>query len=487
MATCNIEVLDYKNIKLHGLTPETRRKCVQRLKFVDPKARYMPAVRLGRWDGAVSFCTIGGNTYLNFLPVLWPIIENDGYDFNLIDRRPDADFTLEQIDVNFFADKKWPEGHHFAGETIVLRQHQVDAVNALVAQDNALLESATSSGKTLICAALSKLAEKHGRTLVIVPNRDLVDQTYDDYVNLGLDVGKVYGGQKDLTNQHIILTWQSLHSINKKKNDLQLSADELALLMHNVVLTIQDEVHLATSKVLFYINSELFKDIPLCYGLTGTIPKEEHLRETLRANFGEVCHKIPAKQLQELGILSQCEVEINHLQLDKRKYSSYHDEKKAVNTNPAILQMVANDVIAMSSKENGNTLVLVENIETGKLLEELIPDSIFLSGTVKSSDRKKEYKSVNNENNKVIIATYGIASTGISIARLFNLVLFNAGKSFTRTIQSIGRGLRTAVDKDFVFIKDYAMNSTYSSKHLNERKGYYKESEYPFTIIKRIV
>jgi type I site-specific restriction endonuclease len=108
-----------------------------------------------------------------------------------------------------------------------------------------------------------------------------------------------------------------------------------------------------------------------------------------------------------------------------------------------------------------------------------------LYGNVKSKDRIKEYKEVNNEDNKVIIATYGIASTGISINRLFNLVLVNAGKSFTRTIQSIGRGLRIAKDKDFVNIFDYAMNTKYSTRHLSERKTYYKESEYPFEIIKR--
>jgi superfamily II DNA or RNA helicase len=47
----------------------------------------------------------------------------------------------------------------------------------------------------------------------------------------------------------------------------------------------------------------------------------------------------------------------------------------------------------------------------------------------------------------IVIASSGIASTGISIDRVFCLCLVDAGKSFIKAIQSIGRGLRLAEDK----------------------------------------
>jgi superfamily II DNA or RNA helicase len=485
--TCIIEIQDYKNMRLKNLSPTTRRKCVERLKFKDPKARYMPSVKLGRWDGSFSYCSVGGQTYINFLPILFPILETDGYDFEVIDKRALDHLYFPEINKDLFSDKVWPDVHRLAGQKVELMDHQVKAVNSLLQTMSGSIEAATSAGKSLMCAALAKMAETYGRTITVVPNRDLVDQTYADFIMLGLDAGKLYYGQKDLTNRHIICTWQSLNNIVKgKKNEIILSAEELDTLMEDVVMTVQDELHLATSQVLFYINSQLFKDIPLCYGMTGTIPKEEHLREALRANFGEIVYRIPAKELQDLNILAKCHVEINQLQFDEKpKFRDYADEKKYVNSNNKVIDIIAKDVIKMSQMEKGNTLVLVENIDTGKLLQEQIPNSVFLYGSVKSKDRQKEYKEINDEDNKVIIATYGIASTGISINRLFNLVLFNAGKSFTRTIQSIGRGLRIAKDKDFVNIVDYSINTKYSSKHLSERKSYYKESEYPFEIIKR--
>ena len=480
---CLIEIFDYKNIRLHGLTPETRRKCVNRLKFKDPKARYTPAVRLGRWDGTVSFCTVGGATYLNFLPVLLEIVMKEGYDIDIKDHRPDINLKFQPIDNQIFSNVVWPSGK-FAGQNIILHDHQVEAVNALLKHDSATIVAATSAGKSFVNAALCLQAQQYGRTVTIVPNRDLVDQTYDDFKMLGLDVGKIYHGQRDLDNTHIITTWQSLHSINNKSKD-QLTNDEIERLCKDVIMTIQDEVHLAASKVMFDINARVFKDVPLSYGLTGTIPKEDHLRESIRANFGEVVYTIPAHELQEKGILAKCEVELHQVELEKTVYSDYHAEKKAINTNTKVLQMLANDVIGLTSGDKSNTLILVENLDTGELLEKLIPNSIFLNGSVKSSERKKEYKDVANTEDKVIIATYGIASTGISINRLFHLILFNPGKSFTRTIQSIGRGLRVAEDKDFVAIRDYSFNTKYSKKHLGERKSYYKESKYPFTLIKR--
>ena len=67
---------------------------------------------------------------------------------------------------------------------------------------------------------------------------------------------------------------------------------------------------------------------------------------------------------------------------------------------------------------------------------------------------------------------------------LFNLVLLEPGKSFVRVIQSIGRGVRMAEDKDFVQIWDVTSRCKFSKRHLTERKKYYKEASYPFTIDK---
>ena len=85
---------------------------------------------------------------------------------------------------------------------------------------------------------------------------------------------------------------------------------------------------------------------------------------------------------------------------------------------------------------------------------------------------------------KIIVATYGVAAVGINIPRIFNLVLVEPGKSFVRVIQSIGRGIRKAEDKDFVQIWDITSTCKFAKRHLTKRKQFYKEANYPFTIEK---
>jgi superfamily II DNA or RNA helicase len=133
----------------------------------------------------------------------------------------------------------------------------------------------------------------------------------------------------------------------------------------------------------------------------------------------------------------------------------------------------------------GNTLVLVDRIKAGEgLVERLGEDTVFVSGSMKSKNRKEEYDEVSDTNNKIIVATYGVASVGINIPRIFNLVLVEPGKSFVRVIQSIGRGIRKAQDKDHVQIWDITSSAKFSKRHLTERKKFYREAKYPFHIEK---
>jgi superfamily II DNA or RNA helicase len=132
----------------------------------------------------------------------------------------------------------------------------------------------------------------------------------------------------------------------------------------------------------------------------------------------------------------------------------------------------------------GNTLVLVNRIDTGKKIIEQIPEAVFVAGEMKLADRKEEYDEIKTSDGKVIIATYGVAAVGINIPRIFNLVLVEPGKSFVRVIQSIGRGIRKAEDKDFVQIWDITSTCKYAKRHLTERKKFYREAKYPFQITK---
>jgi superfamily II DNA or RNA helicase len=63
-------------------------------------------------------------------------------------------------------------------------------------------------------------------------------------------------------------------------------------------------------------------------------------------------------------------------------------------------------------------------------------------------------------------------------------VLIEPGKSFVRVIQSIGRGIRKAEDKDFVQIWDITSTCKFAKRHLTKRKQFYKEANYPLIVAK---
>ena len=127
---------------------------------------------------------------------------------------------------------------------------------------------------------------------------------------------------------------------------------------------------------------------------------------------------------------------------------------------------------------------MVDRINAGKELEKRIQGAVFVSGGTKAQERKDHYDEVADASDKVIVATYGVASVGINIPRIFNLVLLEPGKSFVRVIQSIGRGIRKAEDKDFVQIWDITSTCRFAKRHLTKRKAFYKEANYPFTVQK---
>jgi len=335
---------------------------------------------------------------------------------------------------------------------------------------------------TLITAILSHKVQPYGRSIVIVPTKDLVTQTEEDYINMGLDVGVYFGDRKEYRKTHTICTWQSLEVLSKKSKEEELEVD-IETFFENVVCVIVDEVHKAKADVLRKLLSTYLANAPIRWGLTGTMPEEEADKVGVVACIGPLLGKINTKELQDLGILAKLHVNVWQLQdLGETAFTNYQAELKWLTTSQARLKFLAKSVIEMS--ESGNTLILVDRVQTGEMLQSLIPDSIFVSGKMKSKDRKDEYKEVQEVDGKVIIATYGVASTGINIVRIYNLVLFEAGKSFVRVIQSIGRGIRVAPDKDFVNVYDVCSNCKFSKRHLTRRKVFYKEAEYPFSVKK---
>ena len=481
MALARLIIKDEVNVKIEGLDLHERKELSNMFKYEIPGARYLPAVRLGRWDGKIAFFQMGGSTYVNLLPEIIPYLDSQGYHLELEDLRDyKTQYDFEQVTEDSYSHLTWPKTHPQAGTPIMLRDYQVEIINKFLENPQCLQEIATGAGKTLITAVLSHRCEPHGRTIVIVPNKSLVTQTEADYINMGLDVGVYFGDRKEFGKTHTICTWQSLNILMKgsRNHEVDITIGEF---LQDVVCVMVDEVHMAKADALKTLLTGVMAHIPIRWGLTGTIPKEDYEFVSLKCSIGDVIGRLSASELQEQGVLANCHVNVLQL-VDHVEYKDYQSELRYLLETEARLDYIAK--LVESIRKSGNTLVLVDRIAPGRALIEKIKDAVFVSGGTKADDRKEQYDDIATMDDKVIVATYGVAAVGINIPRVFNLVLIEPGKSFIRVIQSIGRGIRKAEDKDFVQIWDITSTCKFAKRHLTKRKQFYKEANYPFVVEK---
>ena len=192
-----------------------------------------------------------------------------------------------------------------------------------------------------------------------------------------------------------------------------------------------------------------------------------------------VINQLSAAELQNRGVLAQCHVNIIQL-VDHAEFTNYQSELKFLLEEPDRISTIAQVIARVNA--TGNTLVLVDRVAAGHALVEQLGDrAVFVSGATKGAKRDEEYDEIATSTGKIIVATYGVAAVGINLPRIFNLVLIEPGKSFVRVIQSIGRGIRKAEDKDHVEIWDITSTCKFAKRHLTKRKQFYKEASYPFT------
>lgn len=483
-----IVIQDEVNAKINNLDLDTRKSLVKKYKLYDPSARYTTAYKLGRWDGSTTFFGIGGTTYVNLIePIVHDLI-SFGYEIDLVDNRNVVNLEFNNIKEDYWGEKCWPAGHRFENQPIRLRSDQVAAANRFLENPQSIQELATGFGKTILTATLCHTCEKYGRTLIIVPNKSLIEQTYEDFINVGLDTGVYFGNKKDLGKTHTICTWQSLNILYKKNKSIDEETETITIkeFLKDVNTVIVDETHVAQASALKNLLTGPLAHTPIRWGFTGTIPKDQISQWSIKISIGEIVGEVKAADLQEAGILSNCHINVIQT-AEWKEFSKFHDETDYLTSNHERINYLSNIIYEIS--KNGNTLILVGRVNSGKLLQQSLSELVgkdvpFVSGSVKTDDRKEEYQEIGAATDGILVATYGVAAVGINIVRLHNVVMIEPGKSFVRVIQSIGRGLRKGNDKDFVNIYDICATTKYSKKHLTERKRFYKEAKYSFTVDK---
>jgi len=445
--------------------------------FEVPGYRFMPSFRSGRWDGKIRLFDIRAKTmYAGLLSKLIEFAKDRDYEISC----RECDFPIKTFTT--LKAQEFIEKLNLPTDIVPYDYQEQTLIDAI--QDSRVtFLSPTASGKSLMIYMISRYLNR--KTLIIVPTIDLVNQFADDIVSYGGETPhRIFAEQDKNTDAAVtVSTWQSIYKLPKSW-----------FAQFDVVFG--DEVHKFKADSLVTLMTKL-EQCKYRYGFTGTLDDSLTNKLVIEGLFGEVKVVTTTREMVDAGRASNFDVKCLAMQYsdDERKYASglsYQDEIDFIITHPKRNEFIRK----LSVSLKGNTLVIFNFVDKhGKVLYDLIKNSTdrpvyFVSGKVKGEERSRIRKIVETQPDAIIVASYGVFSTGINIPSLRNLIFTSPSKARIRVLQSIGRVLRKSPLKSRALIIDMADDLSWKKKtnftlrHFAGRVKIYNMEQFDYTVQK---
>jgi superfamily II DNA or RNA helicase len=462
--------------------------------------RFNPLVKKGVWNGYISFI----DKYQRIPVGLWNELNETcqkyGFELTIEGLENVIDYDFDEDDF-----KSWVADFFDGHPKIKPRDYQINAAIPILKYRRNISEIATSAGKTFIIFMIFAYLydrKKMGKFLMVVPNTNLIIQTIEDF--------EIYNnGKLSFTNQMI-------HgSSEKTKKDADFIIGTYQSLVKrdvgffdNVETICIDEAHGAQASSIKKIIVNCL-NAKYAFGVSGTMLQNGSTEAiAVQAYLGPLVNNISASFLTANKFATPIYVKVvmlNYLDMDTREKLAELRSRKSEIDGSKLLEIekrivVENrprftyvcDFIAKCTK---NTLVLFSNVKDqyGKriydyLREHTADKTIFYVDGSTSVDLRDDYiNRMEDGDDKILVASYGCFSTGISINNIHNVFFVESYKSERIIRQSIGRGMRLKAGKERVniidFVDDFSLpggNKNYLLKHGEERIKVYNEQGFPF-------
>ena len=450
--------------------------------FDVPGAKFMPQYRSKYWDGKIRlFSPATGEVYVGLVDKIVNWARKSEYSLEFEDNKHYG----TPFEENAIISREGVKEYMTRISKHKPRNYQVDAVYDALKYNRKLLVSPTASGKSLmIYAVVRYFVETKKKVLLVVPTTSLVEQMFKDFEDYGWNAEdychRIYSG-KEKTNEFpvTITTWQSIYKLKRP-------------FFKDFDVAIGDEAHLFKSKSLVSIMTKM-DSAKYRYGFTGTLDGSQTHKWVLEGLFGPSYKVTQTKELIDKGHLSKLQIRVLLMKHNAQKFDTYEDELQYIIGHAKRNNFIKN--LALDLK--GNSLILFSRVAThGEILYESINSSVkgsrkvfYVHGGVEAEERERIREITENENNAIIVASYGTFSTGINIKRLHNVIFASPSKSRVRNLQSIGRVLRKGDGKLKAVLYDIADDITYQHRknytlnHLIERIKIYNEEKFNYEII----
>jgi len=488
--------------------------------------RFMPKFRNTSWPGTIDYFH-NGNIDFGLWNECYQTCKEYGYPFDILNRKDfprDNNITLEKVKdfaLDFYKGYKLPDGKDF-----IPYDHQIDAVYKMLKNKYCAIEVATSGGKSLIFSTMIfyilKNIKPDAKILLIVPNVSLVSQFYDDILDYNEGFNKENKTPLELNIQEImsdkprknredtepniyIGTFQSL--INWGTPELEPD------FFNQFTVVANDEAHRAKSASIQTVMKRSYGYADYRIGMSGTYPSEKTSEFlAIEAVTGPIVTKVKAKTLQEKGLISNLKIKSLLLQYDDEEFAQnvvtmkkYGGGKRAFDIEQEYVRNSEKRQIFIGklvNKFKHNSLVLFHNTQYGTDMYDYLRSNVldkdfyYIDGSTPNKKRKHILSEMKKTDGrvKILVASFGTVSTGVSVPSLKNVVFTQSFKSPQIILQSIGRILRLHKDKEdshaIVFDLVDQFHSAYKTilyNHYLERKKMYDKEEYPYQELKVVI
>lgn len=409
---------------------------------------YSKAYKRGHWDGVVRFLNTKNQT---FPSGLLAIIEKK---YNGVTVEKDS--PLQFID--------WEYQKRL---TTVLRDYQIEAVNACLNTNRGLIEMPTGSGKTVVMGGLCA-AYAQSRILIMVPTKALMYQTAKSISTaINEPVGLIGNGRMDIKRVTVGIVKSVWNYIKDLENDFDI--------------VILDEAHHASADTFY--ESLLKFPVHYKYGFSADSldfhgvrqePKLKRIR--ILGAIGPFVYKVSNTRLKDNDILARADIKFVHVDplVDpelpsdelhdlgyEKSYCKYHCENEKLH----------DKIIDLCEKHKDESiLIITKHIHHGEeLSKRILQPNVFLSGEMNSEMVNTRIKEFNNNKFNILVGS-PIFSEGVDLPQVD--VVINAAGDVAATKQRVGRGLRKKTGKENkVTIYDFFIaGNRHIERHARRRK-----------------
>lgn len=354
-----------------------------------------------------------------------------------------------------FEHQDHPVKLQYINEEFSLDDHQEGAVQAVKSKRQGIIHAVTSAGKSVII--LKSIVELGQRALIVVHRKVLMKQLLEDIEKYirdekgnKIEVG-IIGSGKDSIGDITIAIDKSLQKNLHKYSE-------------SFGTTFLDECHLAPAATMFTILNSI--NSRNRFGVTGTLRRKDQKDFLIYATFGEVIYKISREELEEEGRVVPVKIRI--IETETRfdwdsvvtglteaghknpTQGARHLQEKTIMLDPERNNLILRTVSGMS----GKIIVLSRYVEPCQTLQDRLEREFGIkAGIITGKDSKQaieSYEAMKHSDMKVIFATIGCVSTGVSISDLDHIVLISPLYTNELLLHQIrGRLMRKSDGKEF--------------------------------------